>query len=87
MKNKPVHTIDEFWPVKVAIFENDGDGGRKHYSAVPTVAFKKDDEWRDGTSFSETNGDAYRLEKALHAAVGWINARKKRNHASASATA
>ena len=84
---KPVHIIDEFWPVKVAIFENDSDGGRKHYSAVPSVSFKKDDEWQDGSSYSETGGDVYRLEKALHAAIGWIAARKKQNHASVRASA
>lgn len=80
---KPVHVIDEFWPVKVAIFANEGgDSGRTFYSAVPSVSYKAADGWRDGSSFSEGNGDSFRLEKAMHAANVWISSQKKRDHES-----
>ena len=85
MKNQPVHTIDEFWPVRVAIFANEGgDSGRRFYSAVPTVSYKNDRGWQDGGSFSESNGDSFRLEKAMHAANVWIATQKKRDHADTS---
>ena len=78
--NRPIHTVEEFWPVQVAIFENEDGNGRKHYSLAPSVSYKDGEEWKKGSSFSETGGDSYRLTEALTAANHWVARRKKANH-------
>lgn len=79
-KKTPVHTIDAYWPVEVAIFENEDGNGRKHYSVAPTVSYKDDRGWQSGHSYNETVGDSYRLMQALQDAHQWVGQKRKANH-------
>jgi len=67
-KSKPVITFDTY-PISVAVWEN-APGKGPRYTITHSRSYKKDDEWKDSSSY--TAADLPALSKLLDMAHSWI---------------
>jgi hypothetical protein len=71
----PVHEINEYWPLRGAIWQHDGEHGPM-YSLTVTPRYKdRNGKWQDGRSFGPD--DLLALGELARDAYRWIRQRQR----------
>ncbi len=69
-KNEPIHVV-KLGRIRATIWENQTeDKDDVWYNVVPSRLYKKDNQWKDTTSFR--HDDLPVVSKAMDMAYGWI---------------